>query len=314
MRNFIYLLFILFGVYTTAQITTGIPADNSNNAIVNISSDSRAEIKGFSVPNYNLTSKTTDYLGDTDATKLKNSLLIFNTNPAFTKGLFFWDTDEWSYIADRNIIATKLANLAKINRFSTSNVNVTYHDGTEVNFGNSSRQHTLDELYSSKSTWTDYNFSNGAVKTINILNSSNVNIITASGTIQTYLNNNVDLNNAGVLGLGVFVKGPTDTDFKLKDYKIITANMGKSCLNFQFDITSSLVNLNSGANEVKVAMEFREIDGTTNTLDYVTVVGGRNTNSACNATSGNDASKQNYLPGSTMLTNLVIQTFENPNF
>ena len=92
--------------------------------------------------------------------------------------------------------------------------------------------------------------------------------------------------------------------------------MSRNCLNFQFDITSSLVNLNSGTNEVKVAMEFREIDGTTNNnLDYVTVVGGRDTsNSICSSTSGNATSRQNYLPGSTMLTNLVIQTFENPNF
>ncbi|MEG0982305.1 hypothetical protein, partial [Algoriella sp.] len=77
MKKIFIITFALITFQSNAQVNTGIPADNSTNTIVNISSNSRTDIKGFSVPNYKLTSKTTDYLGDSNANNLRNSLLIF---------------------------------------------------------------------------------------------------------------------------------------------------------------------------------------------------------------------------------------------
>lgn len=314
MKKIFIITFALITFQSNAQVNTGIPADNSTNTIVNISSNSRTDIKGFSVPNYKLTSKTTDYLGDSNANNLRNSLLIFNSdNSNINKGLYFWDTDSWTNIADMSIVNSKLSNLAKIVKFNTSGVAVTYNNGNAVGTPNNNGQHVINELYSARPAnyWTDLNFANGTIKTIEIKNSINNNIFKASGTIQAPTGSNKQNGLKGFLGLALFIKSPGDTDFKLKGHKIISANMYTDCMNFQFDVLSSVKNLPTGISEVKVAMEFREIDGTNN-ITYATSVASRNTANCQSTTLA--TRKQNFLPSSTMVTELVINTFENPNF
>lgn len=315
MKKIIILIFVSFAsFYSNAQINTGIPADNSQNTIVNISSNSRNEIKGFSIPNHELTSLTTDFLGDANSTNLRNSLLIFNTNSLLTKGLYFWDTTQWSNLADASILSSKLSNLAKTNKLSSPTIPVTvnYSDGNV----SATAQHTIDELYGAKAAgyWTDLNFAEGTVKSIELKNSGNNNIFTTSGAIQTYLGTNSSVSK-GFIGLALFIKSPGDTDFKLKGYKIISGYMNTACLNFQFDMVNAVKDLPSGVNEIKIAMDRREIDGANNAVTYDLYIAARNPNASClNSDQGRNNAKQNFLPASSMITNLVVETFENPNF
>ena len=76
-----------------------------------------------------------------------------------------------------------------------------------------------------------------------IKNSINNNIFKASGTIQAPTGSNKQNGLKGFLGLALFIKSPGDTDFKLKGHKIISANMYTDCMNFQFDVLSSVKNL-----------------------------------------------------------------------
>ncbi|WP_312923711.1 hypothetical protein [Empedobacter brevis] len=312
MKKIIFILSALSPFYVNAQLHTGIPANNSPNAIVNISSNSRTQIKGFTVPRHSLTSLSGDFLGDPNATNLRNSLLIFNSNSTLTKGLYFWDATEWTNLADTSILNSKLSNLSKINKFSSSAtpVTTTYPDGNYT----AGAQHTMNELYSSRASgyWTDLNFAEGTVKNIELKNSKNNNILKTSGTIQTHLSTNTS-NAEAYIGLALFIKSPGDSDFKLKGYKIISGYMNNSCLNFQFDMVNAVKDLPVGMNEVKIAMDNREIDGPNNSVSYNLYVASRN-NNCMNTDSGGNIAKQNFLPASTMITNLVVETYENPNF
>lgn len=314
MKNLTF-IFILLLINVNAQISTGIPADTNNNIIANFSSNNRAEIKGFSIPNYNLTTAT-NFLGDTDATNMRNSLLIFNSGT--NKGLYFWDKTQWTILADKAYLS-KLTNLSAVKVMTSQIVNpISYTMGNDVGAATNHGQHTIGENYTVNSAnWTDLLFQdNTTSKLITIKNTNNVNKLTLTGALQMKLPSAPTTTQRGLYGLALFIQYPNSTDFLLVDYKIISTYITNNvCAKIQFDLVNFLRNLPIGDNTVRIAIEKREVWNTDISSDngkaFTVNIGQKD--ATCTSSTAS-TQRQQYLPSSAATTKLIIETYENPSF